>query len=57
MKKFGEVVVEAGLITPAQFNIVLAEKKKSKNRIKAREKEVRFSFFWIGRRRLRWWPF
>ena len=33
MKKFGEVVVEAGLVTQAQFKMVLAEKKKSKKRL------------------------
>ncbi|MBE9537154.1 MAG: Flp pilus assembly complex ATPase component TadA [Proteobacteria bacterium] len=33
MKKFGEIVVEAGLITPEQFKRVLAEKKKSKKRL------------------------
>ena len=33
MKKFGEVVIEAGLITEVQFEKVLAEKKKSKKRL------------------------
>lgn len=33
MKKLGEVVIEAGLITEAQFKQVLSEQKKSKKRL------------------------
>ena len=33
MKKLGEVIIEAGLITEAQFRKVLSEQKKSKKRL------------------------
>ena len=33
MKKLGEVIIEAGLITEAQFEKVLSEQKKSKKRL------------------------
>ncbi len=33
MKKLAEVIIEAGLITEAQFEKVLSEQKKSKKRL------------------------